>query len=65
MITPATVLSDSEVMLLVTSVVLGRFRELNLLLEVVQNTLIWNVPVGVILLYIVCHQTLLKTFLPP
>jgi hypothetical protein len=65
MITPATVQSDSEVLLLVTSVMLGGFHGLNLLLELAQNTLIWNVPVGLILLYTVSHQTLLKTILPP
>ena len=65
MTAPATVQSDSEVLLLVTSVMLGRFNGQNLLLEVVQYMLICNVPVGLIFLYIVCHQTLLETILPP
>jgi hypothetical protein len=50
MTAPASVQSDSEVMLLVTLVMLGVFNGLNLLLEVIRNTLIWNVPVGLILL---------------
>jgi hypothetical protein len=65
MISPATLQSDSEVLLLVTSVMLGGFNGLNLLLELVQNTIMWNVMVGLSLLYIVPQQILLKTILPP
>jgi hypothetical protein len=65
MTSPATVQSDTEVLLLVTSVMLGGFRGPNLLLEVVQNTVMWNVTVGLILRYMVYQQILLKTILPP
>ena len=61
----ATVQSDTEVLLLVTSVMLGGFHGQNLLVEMDQNTLMWNVTVGLSLLYIVSQQTLLKTILPP
>ena len=54
--------SDTELLFLVTSVMLGRFHGPNLLLEVVQNTLMWNVTVSLSLLYIVFQQILLKKF---
>jgi hypothetical protein len=59
---PATVQSDTEVLLLVTSVMLGRFNGPNILLEVDQYTLMWNVAVGLSILYIVSQQILLKQF---
>jgi hypothetical protein len=64
MTSPATMQSDTEVLLLLTSVKLGRFDGLNLLLEIVQNTLMWNVTVGLSPLYMVSQQ-ILKTILPP
>ena len=64
MISPATLQSDSEVLLLVASVMLGGFNGPNLLLELDQNTLMWNVTVGLNLLYIVSQQILLNTILP-
>jgi hypothetical protein len=65
MTSPATLQSDTKVLLLVTSFMLGGFYGPNLLLEVVQNTVIWNVTVGLSLLYSESHQILLKTILPP
>jgi len=41
----------------------GRFHEPKLLLEVEQYTVMWNVTVGLSLLYRVSHQKLLKTIL--
>jgi len=65
MTSPATVQSDTEVVLLITSVMLGGFHGPNRLLQVVQSTLMWNVTVGLSLLYIVHQQILLKTILSP
>ena len=58
MTSPATMQGDTEVLLIVTSVMLGRFDGLNLLLEVDQNTQMWNVTVGLGLLYMVSQQIL-------
>ena len=60
---PASVQSDTEVLLLVTSVMLGGFDGPNLL-EGVQNTILWNVTVGLSLLYIESLQILLKNNSP-
>jgi hypothetical protein len=64
MTAPTTVQRDPEVLLLVISVMLGGFHGLSLHLEVAENTLMWNVPAGLILLYSVYQQTLLTTVLP-
>ena len=64
MFSRAAVQSDTEVLLLVMSIRLGRFHGLNLLLEVVWNTVIWNVTVGLSLLYLVSLQILLKNNSP-
>ena len=58
MTSPATMQGDTEMLLIVTSVMLGRFDGLNLLLEVDQNTQMWNVTVGLGLLYMVSQQIL-------
>jgi len=65
MTSPATVQSDTEVLLLVTSVMLRGFHGPNFLLEVGQNTLMCTVTVGLSLIYRMSRQTLLKTILPP
>jgi hypothetical protein len=50
MTSAAIVQSDTEVLLLVTSVMVGGIHGPNRLLEVDQNTPVWNVTVGLILL---------------
>jgi hypothetical protein len=56
--------SDTEVLLRVTSVMLGGFHWAILLLEVVQNTLMWNGTVGLSLLYIMSQTDIIKNNFP-